>query len=70
MHQDDEGHTHLTETEASGGAKLGVMRYVLGASLLLATGALSAMWIYGASTTTEPSRTNATGIPEENRSPR
>jgi hypothetical protein len=26
---------HLSETDASGGKKLGVMRYVLGASMLL-----------------------------------
>lgn len=70
MYQDSEGHTHLSEVEASGGEKTGVMRYVLAVSLLLAIGVLSVMWIYGASTTTEPSNTNATGIAEEGRSPR
>jgi hypothetical protein len=36
-----------TEIEASGGAKLGVMRYVLAISILLAIVALSIIWITG-----------------------
>ncbi len=36
-----------TETEASGGAKLGVMRYVLGISILLAIIALTIIWVTG-----------------------
>ena len=41
---------HLTEQEASGGEKSHVVRWVLGISLLLAVGALSAVWIIGALT--------------------
>ncbi|MFZ1743573.1 MAG: hypothetical protein WAT93_11995 [Pontixanthobacter sp.] len=36
---------HINEQEASGGQKSGVMRWVLGASLLLAVVAMSAVWI-------------------------
>lgn len=38
----------MSETEASGGKKLGVMRYVLGISLALAVGLLSLVWLGGA----------------------
>jgi hypothetical protein len=40
----------LTETEASGGVKNHNVRIVLMISLLLAIGALSAIWIFGAAT--------------------
>ena len=40
----------VTETEASGGVKTGVMRYVLAASLLLAIIAMTIIWITGAAT--------------------
>ena len=36
---------HLTETEATGGAKATGVRYVLGISLLLAVIAMSLVWI-------------------------
>jgi hypothetical protein len=39
---------HVSECEASGGEQLHVMRWVLGISLLLVTGLLSAVWILGA----------------------
>ena len=39
---------HLSECEACGGEQLHVMRWVLGVSLLLVTGLLSAVWILGA----------------------
>lgn len=35
----------LNETEASGGRKVGAMRWVLGVSLTLAIIAMSAVWI-------------------------
>ena len=40
-----EDHDELTETEASGGVKEHVVRYVLGISLFLAIVLLSIMWI-------------------------
>jgi hypothetical protein len=40
----------LSTEEASGGAKPGVVRYMLAAGLLLAIAALSAIWITGALT--------------------
>ncbi len=36
---------HIEETEASAGSKEGVVRWVLGASLILAVTILSAVWI-------------------------
>lgn len=36
---------HLNETEASGGSKEGVVRWVLGISLALAIIAMSAVWM-------------------------
>lgn len=36
-----------TAEEARGAESTGVMRWVLGISLLLAVGALSAIWIFG-----------------------
>lgn len=41
---------HVNTEEASGGAQLGIVRYVLAISLLLAILALSAIWITGALT--------------------
>ena len=41
---------HLSETEASGGEKPHIVRWVLGISLLLAVVLLSAIWIIGAVT--------------------
>jgi hypothetical protein len=41
---------HLTEREASGGEQPHIVRWVLGISLLLAIGLLSAIWIIGALT--------------------
>ncbi len=40
--------THLDTEEARGAESTGVMRWVLGSSLLLAIGLLSAIWIFGA----------------------
>ena len=45
-HQGDE--THLDTDEARGGESTGVMRWVLGISLLLAIVLLSAIWMFGA----------------------
>ncbi len=39
---------HLTQEEASGGAKPNIMRYVLAISLLLVIIGMSAVWIFGA----------------------
>jgi hypothetical protein len=39
---------HVTTTEASGGSTPHIVRYVLAISLILAIGALSAVWIIGA----------------------
>lgn len=41
---------HVSETEASGGRKDGVMRWVLGISLALAVIAMSVVWIIPAIT--------------------
>jgi hypothetical protein len=49
MHKDGE-EIHVDDTEASGGSKPGVMRWVLGISLLLAVVAMSAVWIIPALT--------------------
>jgi hypothetical protein len=38
---------HISEQDASGGKKLGVMRYVLTISLLLAIIAMTLMWLIG-----------------------
>lgn len=45
--------THLDTDEARGAESTGVMRWVLGISLLLAIGLLSAIWIFGAWTQDE-----------------
>ena len=41
---------HLSEQEASGGERPHLVRWVLGISLTLAVGLLSAIWIIGALT--------------------
>ncbi|MBA2935943.1 hypothetical protein HZF05_17830 [Sphingomonas sp. CGMCC 1.13654] len=41
----DETTTHVAETDASGGTKLGTMRYVLGASLVIVIAALALLLI-------------------------
>ncbi len=45
-HQGEE--THITTNEARGGSTPHIVRYVLMFSLLLAIGAMSAVWITGA----------------------
>lgn len=49
MHTDGE-QVHVSETEASGGSKEGVVRWVLVIGLLLAIGLLSIVWMTGAAT--------------------
>jgi len=49
MHNDG-NEVHVSETEASGGSKEGVVRWVLVVSLLAAVVLLSAIWIFGAAT--------------------
>lgn len=49
MHNDG-NETHVSETEASGGSKEGVVRWVLVISLLGAIVLLSAIWMFGAAT--------------------
>lgn len=41
---------HLTECEASAGEQPHIVRWVLGISLILTVGLLSAIWIIGAAT--------------------
>ena len=43
--KDKNGEIHIDDDEAMAGEKTGVMRYVLGISLLLALVAMSAVWI-------------------------
>lgn len=50
---------HVSEEEASGGSKEGVVRWVLVIGLILAIGALSAIWIFGAASSTDPNADNA-----------
>ena len=45
---------HVSEEEASGGSKEGVVRWVLIIGTLLAIIALSAIWIFGAATREDP----------------
>lgn len=47
MHNEGD-EVHVNETEASGGSKEGVVRWVLIIGTLLAIGLLSAIWIFGA----------------------
>ena len=42
------GEVHVDETEASGGSKEGVVRWVLGIGLILAIALMSLIWITGA----------------------
>ena len=42
------GEVHVDETEASGGSKEGVVRWVLGIGLILAIAFMSIIWITGA----------------------
>ena len=49
----DGNETHVTETEASGGSKEGVVRWVLIIGTLLAVILLSAIWIFGAASQNE-----------------
>lgn len=58
MHKDGES-VHLSEEEASGGSKDGVVRWVLLIGTLLAIIALSIIWITGAATNTDPNADNA-----------
>lgn len=46
----DGDEVHVTETEASGGSKPDIVRYVLGISLLLVVVLMSAIWIIGSTT--------------------
>jgi hypothetical protein len=50
---------HITQEEASGGSKPNIVRYVLGISLALAIGAMSAIWIFGAANAPQGSHTAA-----------
>lgn len=50
MHEDSDGHVHVSEEEASGASKEGVVRWVLILGLILAIGLLSVTWITGALT--------------------
>ena len=50
---------HVSEEEASGGSKEGVVRWVLIFGLILAIGALSLIWITGAMSNTDPDADNA-----------
>jgi len=47
MHHDGD-EIHVSEQEASGGEKGHLVRWVLGVSLILVVGLLSAVWIFGA----------------------
>ena len=53
MHQEG-NEVHVSEEEASGGSKEGVVRWVLIIGTLLAIIALSAIWIFGAATRDDP----------------
>jgi len=50
---------HVSEEEASGGSKEGVVRWVLIFGLILAVGALSLIWIAGARSSSDPDADNA-----------
>ncbi len=58
MHKEGES-THLSEEEASGGSKDGVVRWVLVIGTLLAIVALSTIWITGAVSNDDPNADNA-----------
>ena len=50
---------HVSEEEASGGSKEGVVRWVLIIGLILGIGALSVVWITGAAYRDDPDADNA-----------
>ena len=50
---------HISEEEASGGSKEGVVRWVLIFGLILGIGALSLVWITGAAYRDDPDADNA-----------
>lgn len=50
---------HVSEEEASGGSKEGVVRWVLVVGLILAIGALSIIWITGAASRSDPDADHA-----------
>lgn len=58
MHSEGD-QVHVSEEEASGGSKEGVVRWVLVIGLILAIGALSIIWIAGAAFRTDPDADNA-----------
>jgi hypothetical protein len=58
MHSDGD-EVHVSEEEASGGSKEGVVRWVLIIGTLLAIIALSAIWITGAAFRSDPDADNA-----------
>lgn len=58
MHKDGDS-VHISEEEASGGSKEGVVRWVLIIGLLLAIVALSIIWITGAASRSDPDADNA-----------
>lgn len=45
---DNEGRVHIEDDDARGASTPGIVRYVLGISLLLAVIAMSAVWIFPA----------------------
>ncbi|MGB3166222.1 MAG: hypothetical protein WBA68_05525 [Alteraurantiacibacter sp.] len=57
---------HIEDDEASAGSKPGVVRWVLGISLLAAVLLMSAIWIFGAiGTQDEVDESSRTGVEEE-----
>ena len=58
MHKDGES-VHVSEEEASGGSKEGVVRWVLIIGTFLAIAALSIIWISGAAFRSDPDADNA-----------
>lgn len=58
MHKEGDS-VHVSEEEASGGSKDGVVRWVLVIGTLLAIVALSAIWITGALSNSDPDADNA-----------
>lgn len=58
MHKDGES-VHVSEEEASGGSKEGVVRWVLIIGTFLAIATLSIIWITGAVSNTDPNADNA-----------
>lgn len=58
MHKDGES-VHVSEEEASGGSKEGVVRWVLIIGTFLAIAALSIIWITGALSSGDPDADNA-----------